>query len=821
MATLTAIEHPTTARRRLAQTIELIGQGIKDASTYQPLRLHAAQLATRAPRKNYRKQLEEIYNDFLSRWRYVRDPFELETVATTGPAVWGIVAGNWNADPDGYGHGDCDDATVYLGAAARAIGFPVRIVTMAKAGQPTDDHSHVYPEAQIPGIGWTPLDAVAHPAPMGSAPPASSRIIWDLEGRKQRTIGGTPPALQARALAGIEVITPEEWTGRGEPLKPVYISPKLWQPTRSGASLPGGRLVLPRSLLKEIQAKHETERQAYRETHPQPEQTAPQTGAPATAEQGTDQKVFFLPTSTITAAAKTPSGKTRPPALMLPISATQSLVKIPTGTKTQIPPIVLPNAVITAAAEGPRNEIFKWGSHGPSGWLGNLLGYGLTVRLLSFKWLIWKRQLHPWDRWMSDRTTPVKTYWMQKRVEPPPPVGFWGGITPNYAAWIGSIKIGEKVFSGIASTPAWQADREIHATGKMELDKWSWGDHPQWGLTTDRPKWFRNAEQRARWIVKPPKWWPDTDEEYLNRVISYYTNGIRILWAAAIYAIHARRDKKIPTWFQRHCALWSLPFPNEEERGKRRYFTDSDRFSEREGEYIAPVSINGLGVGEQITDADLDQLLALVVHHTPVPGTVDPIPRPSYSSLCDWPQGTGPMRPASTSLPPDWVAIIWGRKEKQLFEGWQGQLSEIITSVTSSIMSIAAAGVGSGISAALQAATGLAGTALGSALAAVVSAAMSLCASSALAFARTGQLDTGIWRQIVSVAAAEAGSLAIDTTKSLLADNVAAIEKHTGWEYLGDCWGAGLDYEPGTLYKSLDSIGQGRSVRNLAGYLGV
>lgn len=181
---ITAVDVPTNPRVQLARTVALIGKGIRAGCAYQPLRLHAAQVATTAPRKDYLGQLKAIYDDFLNRWRYVRDPVGIETVATSGPAVWGIVGGSYSPN-GGKGWGDCDDATTFLGASAMAIGLPVRIVTMSPPG--SLQQSHVYPEVFITGRGWITADPVAHPLPMGGVPPAGSRIYWDLHGRK---IGG-------------------------------------------------------------------------------------------------------------------------------------------------------------------------------------------------------------------------------------------------------------------------------------------------------------------------------------------------------------------------------------------------------------------------------------------------------------------------------------------------------------------------------------------------------------------------------------------------------------------------------------------------------
>lgn len=217
--TLDAVRHTTTPARRLRDTVRLIGEGIRAGSEYQPLRLHAAHLAAAASRsghKDYGRQIAAIYRDFLRRWRYVRDPAALETVAVSGPAIWGIVGGAYRAP----GHGDCDDATVYLGACARAIGLPVRIVTMSPPGR-GKNHSHVYPEIHIPGRGWTPTDPVAHPLPLGAAPPADSRAIWDLHGglvarteedpkMASNTVSYYTAPLDAVGLCGIDGDEPED-----------------------------------------------------------------------------------------------------------------------------------------------------------------------------------------------------------------------------------------------------------------------------------------------------------------------------------------------------------------------------------------------------------------------------------------------------------------------------------------------------------------------------------------------------------------------------------------------------------------------------------
>jgi hypothetical protein len=171
---------PSNVADQLNTTIRLIGQGIKEASTDPAIRFHAAQLATRAPWKDYHGQLRELYDDFLTRWTYVKDPLGQEALQL-GRAAWLLTMG---AGTPGKGYGDCDDATIAIAGMARAIGLAPRIVIMAPPGRPRTP-THVYPEVLIPGRGWIPVDPVARPkVPFGRAAPAAWRRRFDLDGRE-------------------------------------------------------------------------------------------------------------------------------------------------------------------------------------------------------------------------------------------------------------------------------------------------------------------------------------------------------------------------------------------------------------------------------------------------------------------------------------------------------------------------------------------------------------------------------------------------------------------------------------------------------------
>lgn len=152
----------------------------------------------------------------------MRDPLGTELVVTSGPALMGLVLGD--NSPTGLGVGDCDEACTFLGAAARSIGFPVRIVTSIGPGK--RNFSHVYPEIQVDRLGWIPFDAVVFPrAGFGEEPRATFRQRWTLEGVPINTEGARPMLGEAESmydyglenygLAGTDGAEPDDWATYG------------------------------------------------------------------------------------------------------------------------------------------------------------------------------------------------------------------------------------------------------------------------------------------------------------------------------------------------------------------------------------------------------------------------------------------------------------------------------------------------------------------------------------------------------------------------------------------------------------------------------
>ena len=170
-------------------TIGLIAKCIRNAQSYLPIRNLAASVATRAAPKDYLGQLKAIYEDFLQRWRYVKDPVGVETLAASPRAVFYLVL---NADGrgigGGMGAGDCDDAACAIGSEISAIGMPVRIVTSRNPNSTRGLFSHIFVQALVPGHGWVSVDPVGHPLHgFAWTPPHSAIATWDLYGQQ---IGG-------------------------------------------------------------------------------------------------------------------------------------------------------------------------------------------------------------------------------------------------------------------------------------------------------------------------------------------------------------------------------------------------------------------------------------------------------------------------------------------------------------------------------------------------------------------------------------------------------------------------------------------------------
>lgn len=226
----------------MRETVRVIGRAIVDGSRYLPIRNRAAALASTAKRNgqtaDYFGQLSAIYNDFVRRWRYVKDPVGKELVARSPQQIFNLVMGGKSEAPGvglGYGAGDCDDAAVAMGAQLMSIGIPVRIATIApQLAGPGNMMSHVFVQGLIPGFGWVSADPVVYPKHnIGYTPPYSRIVFYGLDGEVIQKAGNVR---NFRGIEGVQemkykYIPPiNQWTdlsGFGDVLDPGYELPNF------------------------------------------------------------------------------------------------------------------------------------------------------------------------------------------------------------------------------------------------------------------------------------------------------------------------------------------------------------------------------------------------------------------------------------------------------------------------------------------------------------------------------------------------------------------------------------------------------------------
>lgn len=177
--------------KEIPATIAIMGDSIRQAAQYFPLIQYARQLAAQAPSHDYLGQMRAIYDDIVANWKYVRDPYHIETMTVTGPEIMRFTFGFKEDGTREYGTGDCDDISIGLAAALLATGANVRLVTSSESTSP-DDWSHVFVQADVPGYGWISIDPVLYPDQgFGDTVSAAKLGYWDLHGKLENLNGSS------------------------------------------------------------------------------------------------------------------------------------------------------------------------------------------------------------------------------------------------------------------------------------------------------------------------------------------------------------------------------------------------------------------------------------------------------------------------------------------------------------------------------------------------------------------------------------------------------------------------------------------------------
>lgn len=152
----------TLATLRLMR--DLARAAVRDPS--QRVREVALGIVGTLPERAYFSEIRALHEFVRDRIRYVRDPADLELVATPEKTLQ-------------YAQGDCDDKSTLLAALLESIGHPARFVAVGINGGP---FSHVLVETRVKNTGvemrdWMPLETILN-KPAGWYPPdATSRYV--------------------------------------------------------------------------------------------------------------------------------------------------------------------------------------------------------------------------------------------------------------------------------------------------------------------------------------------------------------------------------------------------------------------------------------------------------------------------------------------------------------------------------------------------------------------------------------------------------------------------------------------------------------------
>ena len=156
------VPEQTFTAETIKRMYRLVHQAVTDPA-FQKLIYGIVNGKMRGKWKDYRGELATVLSWFKRNVDYRRDPYGVELLQD----VWATLD---------RGRGDCDDATVFLCAAAQVLGSPTRIVTVST--RPDKEPVHVYPEAQIRGK-WLGLDATVPGSFVGWKPPSvTDTRIW-------------------------------------------------------------------------------------------------------------------------------------------------------------------------------------------------------------------------------------------------------------------------------------------------------------------------------------------------------------------------------------------------------------------------------------------------------------------------------------------------------------------------------------------------------------------------------------------------------------------------------------------------------------------
>ena len=153
----------------VAALIGLVNQSLRDP--HSRIRLRAEEILAPVAEKDEEGEVAAIYDFVVRSLHYVDDPADIELIKN--PLLL-----DDSVTKDGTFMGDCDDASGYLAALLKSVGYPVQFVIVTPENAPGFDYRHIFCRVWLNQKRvWLSLDPTAKAYPMG----------WEVPNKKERT----------------------------------------------------------------------------------------------------------------------------------------------------------------------------------------------------------------------------------------------------------------------------------------------------------------------------------------------------------------------------------------------------------------------------------------------------------------------------------------------------------------------------------------------------------------------------------------------------------------------------------------------------------
>jgi transglutaminase-like putative cysteine protease len=149
----------------------LISSALRDPDA--TLRRRAEEILGPTPERDEQAETTALFDFVQSSLHYIDDPTEIELLK------YPILIDHEITDK-GYFMGDCDDASGYLAALLKSVGYQVQLVIVTPQNADGNDYRHIFVRVWLPKAQeWVALDPTAKVYPMGWEVPNKKERVYD------------------------------------------------------------------------------------------------------------------------------------------------------------------------------------------------------------------------------------------------------------------------------------------------------------------------------------------------------------------------------------------------------------------------------------------------------------------------------------------------------------------------------------------------------------------------------------------------------------------------------------------------------------------